>query len=200
MSTEIPFADLIAPVKHRMFETVWRILRHPQDAEDALQNALTIIWRQRARIAGHRVPQALILKICADAAIDQFRRRRSVKHTGVPLEESMASAEPSPLGQAIEREHQEILLASIAKLSPNQAASIVMRHLQGESLADIAAALGCGIETVREHLDRGKKRLDQLVGYLAAPRPPGIAVLGVAPLGTPLSAREKTQTPKENER
>ena len=70
MDTENSFAGLINPIKRRMFETVWRILRHSQDAEDALQNALTTVWQQRSRIAGHAAPQALVLKICADAAID----------------------------------------------------------------------------------------------------------------------------------
>ena len=37
------FASLITPIKQRMFETVWRLLRHSQDAEDALQN----VWGTR---------------------------------------------------------------------------------------------------------------------------------------------------------
>jgi RNA polymerase sigma-70 factor (ECF subfamily) len=161
------FARLIAPIKRRMFETVWRILRHSQDAEDALQNALTTVWQQRARIECHAAPQALVLKICADAAIDQFRRRRGDKTDVAALEDCLPSARPPPVDDAIERETLEIIVAAIARLSPNQATAVVMRFIQGESDAAIAAALGCGTETVREHLDRGRERLGRMLGRLA---------------------------------
>ncbi|HVA51080.1 MAG TPA: hypothetical protein VNH11_32365 [Pirellulales bacterium] len=109
------FAQLIAPVKKRMFETVWRVLRHTQDTEDALQNALTTVWRQRARIARHSAPEALILKICADAAIDQFRRcrRRRDKHDISAVEACLCSARPSPIDDAIGHETLEIIIGSL---------------------------------------------------------------------------------------
>jgi len=149
-----------------MFQTVWRILRHSQDAEDALQVALTTIWRQRPRIECHPAPQALMLKICADAAIDQYRQRRSDRSEVEALEGNLASARPLPVEAAVGHETLEILLAAIARLSPNQATAIVMRFIQGEPDATIAAALGCGTETVREHLDRGRERLGQMLGRL----------------------------------
>ena len=167
MDTENSFAGLINPIKRRMFETVWRILRHSQDAEDALQNALTTVWQQRSRIAGHAAPQALVLKICADAAIDQFRRRRGDKTDVAALENCLPSARPPPVDDAIERETLEIIVAAISRLSPNQATAVVMRFIQNESEATIAAALGCGTETVREHLDRGRERLGRMLGRLA---------------------------------
>jgi RNA polymerase sigma-70 factor, ECF subfamily len=163
------FAGFIAPIKPRMFETVWRVLRHSQDAEDALQNALITAWRQRSRIERHPTPQALILKICADAAIDQFRRsRRGNERVDVaPFAESLPSARSPPVQDAIEHETLEIVMEAISRLSPNQATAIVMRFIQEESNATIAAALGCGTETVLEHLDRGKERLRQMLGHLA---------------------------------
>jgi RNA polymerase sigma-70 factor (ECF subfamily) len=160
------FAQLIAPIKSRMFETVWRILRHSQDAEDALQVALTIIWQQRARIESHPAPHALMLKICADAAVDQYRRRRDRLDVAA-LDHGLPSPRPPPMDAAIGRETLEIVSAAISRLSPNQATAIVMRFIQGEPEAAVAAALGCGIETVREHLDRGRERLGRMLGRLA---------------------------------
>jgi RNA polymerase sigma-70 factor (ECF subfamily) len=163
------FARLIAPVKGQLFETVWRILRHAHDAEDALQNALTTVWQQRARIERHSAPQALILKICTDAAIDQFRRRRRDRREQSVLEETLPSAQSLPVDGAIGNETLEIVVEAIARLSPNQATAIVMHFIQGESDAAIAAALGCGTETVREHLKRGRDRLSRMLGHLAPP-------------------------------
>ena len=166
MEPDDRFAQLVAPVKRRMFETVWRILRHAQDAEDALQVALATIWRQRQRVERHPAPQALMLKICAEAAIDQYRRRRNDLSNVVALEDSIPSARPLPVEAAIGNETLEILIEAISRLSPNQAAAITMRFIQGESDAAIATALGCAAETVREHLDRGRERLGRMLGQL----------------------------------
>ena len=70
------FLQVIDPIKDRMIATVWRVLRHPQDAEDALQTAVATLWQEWGRIERHANPHALILKICADAAIDECRRRQ----------------------------------------------------------------------------------------------------------------------------
>jgi RNA polymerase sigma factor (sigma-70 family) len=107
-----------------------------------------------------------MLKICADAAIDQYRRRRNDRLSVVFLKESIPSARPLPEDAAIGQETFEIVLEAISRLSPNQATSIVMRFIQGESDAAIAVALGCGPETVREHLDRGRERLGRMLGRL----------------------------------
>ena len=159
------FAQLIAPIQRRMFEAIWRILRHAQDAEDALQVALTTIWRQRSRIECHPAPQALMLKICADAAIDQYRprQRHNDQRKLVALEDSVPSTRPPPMDAAIGNETLEIVIEAISRLSSNQATAIAMRFIQGESVAAIAAALGCATETVREHLARGRERLGRML-------------------------------------
>jgi len=164
------FARLIRPIERRMFDTVWRTLRHSQDAEDALQVALTTIWQQRARVERHPAPHALILKICSDAAIDQFRRRRnqSIPCDVATLGDCLASGRPTPLDEAIERETLEIVMEAIMRLSKQQATVVVMRFIQGESDATIAAALGCGIETVREHCARARERLGCMLGQFSS--------------------------------
>jgi RNA polymerase sigma-70 factor (ECF subfamily) len=169
VKTDNNLAGLLRSLERRMFETVWRVLRHSQDAEDALQNALTTIWRERPRIERHPVPQALILKICADAAIDQFRRgqRQRIECDVGLLGDRLPTARLSPMEDAIQRERVELIMRAISQLSQNQATALVMRFFQMESDKTIAAAMDCGIETVREHLARGKERLSHMLRPLS---------------------------------
>jgi len=44
---------ILKPVENRMLRSIWRIVRNAEAAEDTLQDALTIIWRKRARITHH---------------------------------------------------------------------------------------------------------------------------------------------------
>ena len=167
MNNTADLSTVIGPVKDRMFATVWRILRHPQDAEDALQNALITIWRRRTAVESHPVPHALILRICADAAIDQFRRRR-MDHVDVEaFGDRLSSTDTSPLDDLIREERLDIVMAAISRLSPNQATAIVMKYVLAEPHREIAAAIGCTTETVREHLTRGRERLSRTIGQLA---------------------------------
>src|SRR5512139_3162144 len=67
------FNELIAPMQPRMMRSIWRIVRDADLAEDCLQDALAAIWKKRTRICRHPNPQALMLKICLDAACDGLR-------------------------------------------------------------------------------------------------------------------------------
>ena len=69
------YQQIIEPIEDRMIRSVWCITRNPQDAEDAMQNALLAVWKIQHRISAHSSPQALILKMCIDAAYDVARRR-----------------------------------------------------------------------------------------------------------------------------
>ena len=172
MDSRDAILQLVAPLERQMFSTVWRVLRHPQDAEDAFQNALATVWQKRSQIERHTSPQALILKICADAAIDQFRRRNRSRDRskGAMPGGDLPATQREPIDDAIEHETLDLIMAAIARLSPNQATAIVMRYIEEESHATIAAALGCGTETVREHLARGRERLGRLLAHLSPRR------------------------------
>ena len=66
---------IVRPIEDRMIRSIWRIVRNPQDAEDALQDALLLLSKRWDRISKHSNPQSLVLKICIDAAYDVIRRR-----------------------------------------------------------------------------------------------------------------------------
>ncbi len=172
VNNKADLSTLIAPVKDRMIATVWRILRHAQDAEDALQNALVTVWRRRTEVEAHPAPQAMILRICAAAAIDQFRRRRKDQVNLEAFEDRLSSPDSPALDDLIQQERLDLVMVAISRLSANQSTAILMKYVLAESHADIAAALGCTTETVREHLARGRERLRQMLTSLQPDRSP----------------------------
>ncbi|MFY9726215.1 MAG: sigma factor, partial [Bryobacteraceae bacterium] len=64
------YERLIAPIEGRMIRAVWRIVRDPDEVEDAFQEALLTVWKRWDRICIHPNPQALVLQICIHAAHD----------------------------------------------------------------------------------------------------------------------------------
>jgi RNA polymerase sigma-70 factor (ECF subfamily) len=147
-----------------MMRAVWHVLGDVHDAEDAFQDALTIIVKRWDRVICHNNPQALIVKICIDCAWDRLRCKLRLKRRRKALdvfEEPPGLADPV---QQIERHElrQEIQVA-ISKLSPNQASAFLLRSTEERSYDDIAAALGCSVVTARKHVARARKRLATLL-------------------------------------
>jgi RNA polymerase sigma-70 factor, ECF subfamily len=169
------YEKLIRPIERQMLATVWRVLRSTHDAEDALQEALATIWRRWPRVVRHANPHAVILKICADAAIDRLRRRRrdEAQESISEREDAIPAGDTGPEATAIGRETCAEIMQAVTLLSPHQAAAFVMRFVQEESYERIAAALECSESTARQHIARAKARLEQLLSHLDATAFPG---------------------------
>ena len=55
------------------------------------------------------------------------------------------------------------LVATLAKLSPNQRAALILHHYAGYSTREVGQILGCSAATVRVHLSQGRRRLRRLL-------------------------------------
>lgn len=168
MESQNSYDRLVGPIEDRMLATVWRVLGDPHDAEDALQNALARLWQQWPRLEHHANPRALILKFCADAAIDQLRRRKRpvVQSLANGLAESLLTRQLLPDEMLIRQETLNDIMEAVARLSRNQATAVLMRFIQDESYENIGAALGCGTATARKHIARGREKLERELAHL----------------------------------
>lgn len=151
-----------------MIGSIWRIVANAHDAEDAMQNALLIIWKRWDRVLTHPSPEALVLKICIDAAYDVTRCRRR----GHNREESRSSIEElpdpacSPAEQLIQAQLHAEVLAAIHRLSRQQAVAMLMRVVEELSYGQIAAAMRCTEATARKHVARARDRLQVMLPHL----------------------------------
>ncbi|MCP4644289.1 MAG: RNA polymerase sigma factor [bacterium] len=158
------YQRLIAPVEDDMMQAVWSVTQNAEDAEEALQEALTVIWRKLARIRRHPNPRALILRICLNSACDVVRKKVRRREREARAELLTPKPGRSPSEEAVAKEHESLVFRAIGQLSRNQAAAIVLRLVQGQSYPAIADVLGCADATARKHVDRGRKRLRELLG------------------------------------
>jgi RNA polymerase sigma-70 factor, ECF subfamily len=155
------YERFIEPIEDRMIRSVWRITRNAQDAEDAMQTALLVVWKRRARVVGHAAPPALILKICADTAHSIARRRaRDHRRTEPPAHgnEPIDRAQ-SPLLEYGRREMSDEILAAIQRLSRRQAVAVTLRVFEELPYEQIATAMDCAQVTARKHVERAIRQL-----------------------------------------
>ena len=174
------YERLIAPIADRMIRTVWSIVRDPDDAEDAFQDALLTVWKRWGQIQKHPNPHALVLRICIHSAQDMLRRRagRQKRFEAGALAEAIADPTPSAVQRLAGAEQDSEVLRAIASLSKNQAQAIMMHAVEELPYGAIAAAMECREVTVRKHVARARARLRTLLSHLIpqVPKEDGIHV------------------------
>lgn len=132
-----------------VFRTLYAYTGGRRDiAEEAMAEAFA---RALARSGTIRDPIAWIYRTAFRLANDELRAER--RRGPAPADVEAPPPELSGLMQALR------------KLSPNQRAAIVMRHVLDLDVAEIARRMGTASPTVRVHLHRGRKRLRDLLGY-----------------------------------
>jgi len=153
------YAELIAPIEGRIKGTVAGMLSDPEDAADALQNALFYIWKNLARIHRHPNPHGYILRVCISSAHDVARRRASRRRRETQLAFDPA-ASPADAGSAgAIRPTMAAIRKGIATLPKKQAQAVMLRLLDEKSFDLIGKALGCSEATARSHVSKGLARL-----------------------------------------
>jgi RNA polymerase sigma factor (sigma-70 family) len=154
---------------------VWRRCRRgldAADADDATQAVFLVLARRRDKAAASPVLAAWLLTV-ADMVVrnahrDRDRRRRAER--AAPPPEPQTESTMTDIQDAF-RHHLD---ASLAELPDREREAVVLHHLAGRSLAQVAQATGAGLSTVKERLQRG---LDRLRRSLASR---GVALGGTA--------------------
>jgi len=162
------FEQLIAPIQHRMMRSIWKVVRNTASAEDTFQEALISIWRKRKRIREHPKPDALILKICLNAAYDNLRKsKHHLKNLSLNTLSHDPISEPGKTGDRFEMSKVEAeILAAMGRLPRSQALAVLMRVVQGQSYTEISETLGCKETTARIHVSRGRVKLSYWLSHL----------------------------------
>ena len=138
------------------------LLRDPEDARDAAQEALAKLCVRLAQFRGEAQFSTWLHRLVVNTCRDLAERRSARRHE--PLADDLeASAGDDPVVAAGNAELRRELCDSLAGISPQQAQVIVLRDALGYSFEEIARAAGMPVGTAKCHAHRGRNRLrDQL--------------------------------------
>ncbi|HKB28382.1 MAG TPA: RNA polymerase sigma factor [Candidatus Limnocylindrales bacterium] len=149
------YVDLISSRADRLFAIAQRILRDVDRAEDALQDALVIAWRD---LRGLRDPdrfdawlRRLVVNVCIVQATRE--RRRVVNLRVLPAD---GPAAPDGL---LTVENRDQLERGYRRLPPEQRAILTLHHFVGYSPAEIAETLGIPPGTARSRLHHAHRAM-----------------------------------------
>jgi RNA polymerase sigma-70 factor (ECF subfamily) len=173
---ESAYALLVERYTPRLHRIAARICRHPQDAEDAVQEAFLQAVRDLRKWRPTAPLEAWLVTITVRTAqkVDQRSNRVASRSDSLdaPLPDGRTrelkdvGRGSDPAAAAGEADLASRLAAAIKDLPDKYRIAVTMRFQEGLSPKEIAAHLDLPERTVRTHLLRGLRALKESVGDL----------------------------------
>jgi RNA polymerase sigma-70 factor (ECF subfamily) len=155
------FGELFGRHRRQLHRLARLTTRTPEDAEDALQDAMLSAHRGAGSFRYDAAVGSWLHRIVVNACLDRLRRTKY--HRTTPLEDVYPVAD-----RTAQVETAMVVQRALMRLPVEQRATIVAVDMQGYSIADTAALLGIAEGTVKSRCARARVRLAQLLGYLDA--------------------------------
>jgi len=149
------FASLAASIVDRCYALAYRILRDPDRAQDATQQALLGVWRDFATLRDLDRFDAWLHRLVVHACYAEARgqRRWAARIRILQIDPPTAPDVASSVAARDDLEH------AFRGLSPEQRAVVVLHHHLGYPLTEIAATLGIPVGTARSRLHYAVRQL-----------------------------------------
>lgn len=166
------FDSLVTRHYRAIYNMVYRMLGNSEDAADLTQEAFVRIYTRLDTFQLDRSFLAWARTVASNLCIDHLRRRRTPP---VSLDERLESGQQhadfgpgvSPEEQLEMAEDSRRVLAAVQQLPEKQRAVLVLRHIEGLKLEEIAETLRMPLGTVKTMLFRGREAVRKMVGDLS---------------------------------
>jgi RNA polymerase sigma-70 factor, ECF subfamily len=172
---ESGFERVVLAYQHRLYGFALRLSGNPEDAEEIAQDAFV---RAYHALITYTPPQTATLQLrpwLFQIALNVFRNRvRQVRpkqvsldsDEGGPVDYLEADRLDQPEQVAVNVERERALSLLIDSLPEHFRIAIVLRHIEGLSYIEMAALLGQPVGTLKAHVHRGVKHLQQALAML----------------------------------
>jgi RNA polymerase sigma-70 factor, ECF subfamily len=174
----LEFEDALSRNLRRFQRVAMYWLRNPEDAEDAVQDAMLSAFKRIASFEGRSQMSTWLMAILINAVRMQLRRRPRHKLLSLdqPTQDSrytisdlVADQRPTPAQTLEACELRELVIELTGGLPASQRMAMQLRHRDdGLSLKEAAAALRVPVGTLKAQLARGRvtltKRLRKAAG------------------------------------
>jgi RNA polymerase sigma-70 factor (ECF subfamily) len=164
------FGELVRRYQDRLFNTVYRLLDHAEDAQDVVQEAFLNAYQNLGSFKGDSQFFTWLYRIAMNTAISLKRKQRATislsaeRDGNIGLEPADASEQIQPEITLERRERARKLQDALNRLSPDHRAVLVLKEIEGEKYEVIAEILEVPVGTIRSRLHRARAELRDLLG------------------------------------
>ena len=161
--------ELFAANSTHLYQTAFRILSNPHDAEDAVQDSLLCAFRSLSQFHGRAKFSTWLHRIVINSSLMRLRKRKGRPELSIePVSTSAEldspgidplSGDPNPEEQCARVEQREILSEALLKLPSPFRTAIELCDLEGLPAKEAAQRLGVPLSTMKARLFRSRQAL-----------------------------------------
>ena len=162
------FDLLLRPRLDRLYRLAYSITRNDSDARDATQDACVLAWRELPRLRERGKLDAWLSQIVVNAARGVVRRtgRVRVRELSVDSDPDTSDDTPAHREPAVPAEVDtfadgDAIRRAFGRLDGTTRALLVLHYVEGRPLAEIAAATGSPVGTVKWRLSNARGALER---------------------------------------
>jgi RNA polymerase sigma-70 factor (ECF subfamily) len=159
------FGELVRRYQDRLYNTVYRIVNNPEDAQDVVQEAFLHAYQALDSFKGDSQFFTWLCRIAMNAAISLRRRRKLTvaMQSGVDGETLINPADESedadPSHELNRKEQGRRIHLALARLSQEHRTVLVLKDMEGVKYEEMAELLHVPIGTIRSRLHRARLEL-----------------------------------------
>ncbi len=168
---------LILKYQNRIYNVILKICADPDDAAELTQDTFVKIIENIENFQGRSSFYTWAFRIAVNLTLNYCRRNVRIGFSSLDAEQVPYNSQPGrllkellsddssldPAVVAQDNELCQILVESLKKLDDAQRAVVVLRDIEGMNYNQIANVLDIELGTVRSRLNRGRKKLRQIL-------------------------------------
>lgn len=155
------FEALVEPRVGPMLRTAMAILGSEADARDAVQEALVTAWRELAALRDPAAFDAWLTRILVNRCRRGLRGVAARRVREVPVDRLSGAGEPRGPDTASAAVERGALERAFGRLTVDERTLLVLHHLDGRTLAEIAAVLHVPEGTAKSRLFAARRSLER---------------------------------------
>lgn len=152
--------ELIARWQSRLYTFIYRMVNHPQTAEELAQETFWRLWKARKDYQPRRRFGAYLFQVASRECLKYWRaHKRRISEHADSFADIPAPEHENPDRRMQDAEIQRVLELALLRLPPKQRLALELTRLKGNSYADVAEILECSVGAVEQLVYRARETL-----------------------------------------
>jgi RNA polymerase sigma-70 factor (ECF subfamily) len=168
------FDELVSRYRDRVYRLAFKILRHEEDAAEALQDAFLSAYRGLKNFKSESTFSTWLYRVATNASLMKYRKRRDDHVSFEQSQSYQPDPEPlaipdwsrQPLEELLDAETRQVMEEGLRRLPEELRLVFILRDEDGHSNAEVAEMLDLSVAAVKSRLHRARIALrDRLDRY-----------------------------------
>ncbi len=165
MTTQIAVEDAVDKLAQPVFDYLRRYCGDADLAEDLAQDTLIRVAGSLSNFKGQSTLKTWAFTIATRVACDHFRRTtRSITEVRLDDDADLIDMDNGVVQRLVVDEMNACVREVIDSLPEDYRVALVLRDLEGLSVAEVAEVSGCSLATAKIRIHRARKRLQESLG------------------------------------